>query len=240
MVSPNTIIKLMTVTEMRRAASTIAAVAASIGVYGMAFGALAASMGIEWWLVALLGIFVNAGAAQAVFLTTAADGGLVAAVSSALMVNVRLVLYGAAARQAVSPATWPESLAAAHVASDETIAIAATSAPSIRRRVFWWAGAVFLVVWVVSTASGAVIGTAIDASMWGLDAAFPAVFVVLMASLLSTAMSRAAAVAAAVTTVTVTGVVPAGMPIVCAVAAGVGVAVIVRLLGRERGGRSIR
>ncbi len=209
-------------------ASAIAAVAFAIGAYGFAFGVVAAGVGLSWVAVAAMSIFAYSGGAQAAFVGALAVASPMAALTSGLLINLRLAIYGAMAKQALSDHRPGQQLVAVHLASDETIALTNTAPPGAKSRTYWSSGSAFFVVWVATTTGGALVGDAIaDPNALGLDAAFPAVFLALLAPLLSTRGARAAALTAAAITLATTPLLPGGLPIVAALVGGVAAAGLV-------------
>ncbi len=78
------------------------------------------------------------------------------------------------------------------------------------------AGILLYVLWVSSTAVGTIIGDLLDPEAIGLDAAFPALFLVLLAPYLRSRRALAAALAAAAITLVLIPIAPPGVPIVAA------------------------
>ena len=97
------------------------------------------------------------------------------------------------------PASAPARLGAAHFVIDETTAM--TVAQTDRRNAsgaFWFTGITLWLCWNVGSVAGALLGAVLGApETWGLDAAFPAIFVALLATHMRTAAGRTAALAAA-------------------------------------------
>ena len=73
-------------------------------------------------------------------------------------------------------------------------------------------------LWTLGTLAGALIGSGIDTSALGLDAAAPAIFLVLLWPQLSSERARAVALGTAVVVVGLIPLAPAGLPIIAAAA----------------------
>ena len=74
---------------------------------------------------------------------------------------------------------------------------AAQTEPDAQRAAFWITGISIYIFWNLGTLLGALAGTAIDPTKFGLDAAFPAAFVAMVWPLLRDRRGRAGGGAAA-------------------------------------------
>src|SRR5207253_1743399 len=89
--------------------------------------------------------------------------------------------------------------------------------PDARATAFWATGVAVFVCWNLGTLAGALGGSAIgDPSALGLDAAFPAGFVVLIAPHLRRMEGRVAAALGAAIALVLVPVAPTGLPIIAA------------------------
>lgn len=200
--------------------ATIAGVALAIAGYGVAFGVLARDAGLAAPTVLAMSALAYSGGAQAAFVATLVAATPSAAVTAALLVNLRLALYGAMASRILSTSTTPRRLVGLHLATDETIALSSMAARQDRVWTYWASGLTFFVVWTPSTLAGVAVGDVVtDPAALGLDVAFPAVFVALLYPLLKRRRALIAAVAAALTTAVATPLAPAGLPMLFAIAA---------------------
>ena len=205
----------------------IVGIAAAIGSYGFAFGVVARAGGLGWVAVLAMSVLANAGGAQAAFVASLASGTPTAALASGVLVNLRLGIYGAIASRILVAEPITRRLVGVHLASDETIALAAAAEPDTKTATYWTSGLTFLTVWVASTLAGAIAGGAIgDPEVLGLDAAFPAVFIGLLVPMLDTTTTRIAALTAAATTMAVTQHLGAGLPIIAATGAALAAVVL--------------
>jgi predicted branched-subunit amino acid permease len=97
---------------------------------------------------------------------------------------------------------------------DETTAIvSAETDPTTRRTAFWISGAILYASWNIGTLLGALVGSSINPSDFGLDAAFPVMFTAMIAPHLRTSTGRKAALFGAVAAVALAPFMPIGLPI---------------------------
>jgi 4-azaleucine resistance transporter AzlC len=199
------------------------------GVFGAAFGVLAATAQLSLAKAMAMSLFVFTGASQFAAVSVAAVGGSpVSALGGALLLAARNGIYGLALSDRLRRYRWPLRLVAAQLVIDETTAMAvAQHDPDDSRRAFWVTGVAVFLCWNVGTAAGVMVGTHLaDPSALGLDAAFPAGFVALLAPHLRRAPGRAAAAAGGILALCGLPLLPSGAPILLAalgVLAGVGV-----------------
>jgi predicted branched-subunit amino acid permease len=103
---------------------------------------------------------------------------------------------------------------------DESWALARRSDGRYDRRLLVGGGLVLYVCWVGGTALGALVGDRLgDPERYGLDAAFPALFLALLVPQVTSRRALAAALAGGAIALVLIPVVPAGVPIVAATAA---------------------
>lgn len=192
--------------------------AVATGLYGISFGALAVTAGLDVWQVFALSALMFTGGSQFAFIGVLTGGGsAAAALGAASLLGVRNVVYGMQVNALVRPGTKPF---AAHVTIDESTATAlAQRDPAERRRGFWVTGVGVLVLWNLFSVLGAVLGSSIgDPRTYGLDGAAVAAFLALLWPRLKGREPWALAVLAALATVLVVPWVPAGLPILVAAA----------------------
>lgn len=196
-------------------------VSLAVGVIGVTFGVFADAAGLDLPRIVVMSALVFTGASQFAAVGVVDDGGTGgAAVASALLLGARNVLYGPVVRRAL-PTSALARLGAAHFVIDETTAMAV--AQSDRRNssgAFWFTGITLWLCWNSGTVAGAVLGALIGTpETWGLDAAFPAIFVALLAAHVCTAAGRTAAVAAAAVALSAVPFSASGIPILLSVLA---------------------
>jgi 4-azaleucine resistance transporter AzlC len=199
-----------------RAVAPLALAAAS---FGAAFGVLAetASMGVLAPIVMSATTF--AGAAQFAAASVLDEGGaVVAAVAAAVLLNAR---YGAISL-AVAPdfrGSRPRRFLESQLIVDESWAVAQVGGGRIDRRVLVGAGLVLFPFWVGGTAVGVLFGDVLgDPERFGLDAAFPALFLALLATQLVSRGAVLAALAGGVVAFVLIPVAPPGVPVIAAAA----------------------
>ena len=196
-------------------------VSLAVGVIGVTFGVFADAAGFDLAQIVVMSAFVFTGASQFAAVGVIDDGGSGgAAVGSALLLAVRNALYGPVARRAL-PTMALGRLGSAHFVIDETTAMAA--AQDDRRDAtgaFWLTATTLWLCWNSGSIAGALLGAVLgEPATWGLDAAFPAMFVALLAPHVRTAAGRTAAGVAAAVALGAVPVTASGIPILLAVSA---------------------
>lgn len=216
--------------------TAISRAAAGIGVYaglfGLAFGAVAAAAGLSVLEAVALSAVMFTGASQfALVGILAVAGSPFAALAAALLLGVRNAFYGVPVTGVVRPRGLGRLLTA-HFVIDETTAMAvAQSDRRAGRYAFWVTGISLCSMWNLGTLAGALIGSSIDTSSLGLDAAAPAIFLALLWPQLARGPAPAVAIGAVVVALALVTVTPAGVPIIAAA----GVAIAAGLLPEGRG-----
>jgi predicted branched-subunit amino acid permease len=138
-------------------------------------------------------------------------------VASGLLLAARNGVYGLALAPMLQGPLGRRMLAAQLVIDETTAMATAQPDPAEQRRAFWLSGLAIFVLWNLGTLFGAISGGAIgDPAALGLDAAFPAGFVVLIGPHLRTTRGRQAALLAAVIVLVTTPFLRPGMPILAA------------------------
>lgn len=205
-------------------------VGVATGAYGVSFGALATTSGLDVWQACALSFLVFTGASQFAFVGVIAAGGapLTGAVTSVLL-GSRNLFYGITLAPTLRLRGW-RRLLASHVVIDESTAMSlGQSAEEDARLAFRLTGATVFVLWNAMTLVGAVAGTAIgDPRTFGLDAAVGGAFLALLWPRLTALPQRVVAIVGAAVA---TGLVPltaAGLPIILGGAAAVLVGMALR------------
>lgn len=202
---------------------------AAVGLFGVTFGVLATTAGLSVAQACAMSLLVFTGASQfAAVGVVGAGGSPASALASALLLASRNGIYGLALHRQLRGRLL-RRLGAAHLVIDESTAMAlGQTDPVDGERAFWVAGLSVFVFWNLGTLAGAMGGTALgDPETWGLDAAFPAGFIVLAAPHVRSVDGRVAAIAGAVIALVAVPLLPAGAPIVVA-SLGAGVALGLR------------
>lgn len=189
--------------------------AAAVGVFAVSFGVLAEATGLPWQMACAMSLLVFGGGSQfAAVGVIAAGGSPVAAVAAGLLLNCRYLPFGLALAPALRGGLARRILAAQLVIDESSALALAQDDPRVRERLFWFAGAAVFVLWNAGTAIGAFAGQALgDPRALGLDAAFPAGFLVLLGPLVRRSAAKRAAAAGALIAVALVPVAPPGVPI---------------------------
>jgi 4-azaleucine resistance transporter AzlC len=197
-----------------RAAAGIAVYA---GVFGTTFGAVAAAAGLNVPDIMLLSVVMFTGASQFAFVgVVAAGGSLPAAVLAALLLGIRNAFYGVPVTAVVRPRGLSRFWTA-HFVIDETagMTVAQSTRPAARYA-FWVTGRLLFVCWVAGSLVGALAGSHINSSQFGLDAAAPAIFLALLWPQLTRAGIPAVASVGALIAFALIPITPPGIPVVAA------------------------
>ena len=225
----------------RRSAWTAAApVVGAVTVFGVSYGVLAAAAGLPAWLAVLMSMLVFAGSSQFATVAILGSGGAAAAaVLSGSLLNSRYLATGAVAARVLGGPRWQRFLLAQLVV-DESFALAVGAGTPERpdRRMLVGSGVALWVGWCGGSALGSVLGPVVgDPTTFGLDAAFPALFIGLLWPLLRRAEGRRAALAGGVTAAILLVLASSGLALVGAAVAGLAAAggTTPRHFARDRG-----
>jgi predicted branched-subunit amino acid permease len=104
-------------------------------------------------------------------------------------------------------------LGAQWVIDETTAVVSAETDPAKKRTAFWISGAILYASWNIGTLLGALVGSSINPSDFGLDAAFPVMFIAMLAPHLRTTNGKKAALFGAVIAVALAPFMPIGLPI---------------------------
>jgi len=195
----------------------VAPLAVAAGSFGAAFGVLAQAAGMGVLAPIVMSATTFGGAAQFAAASVLDEGGsVVAAVAAAVLLNAR---YGAIGI-AVAPAfqgSWLRRLVESQLIVDESWAVAQIGQGRIDRRVLVGAGLVLFPFWVGGTTLGVLFGDVLgDPERFGLDAAFPALFLALLATQLVNRRTVIAAAAGGLIAFVLIPVAPPGVPVIAA------------------------
>ena len=161
-----------------------APMAVSVAVYGVVFGVLARQVGMSLLETVLMNVIVFAGAAQLAALDSwVYPLPIVTLVITVLLVNMRLIMLGAALRPWMQDLPNRMVYPTLHMLSDEAWAVAMTRYREGERDAGVVLGcnlAIFL-AWNVSVVTGYLLGSQVgDPAALGLDFAFTAVFAAML------------------------------------------------------------
>lgn len=174
--------------EFLSGAKEITPLAAGAGIYGLAFGLLAAQASMSGLQVGVMGTIVFAGASQIVAVERIVAGaGAMMAIIAGIALNLRLFLITASIRDIFTGRPFWQIVLGAHASTDENWALMLAQRASGRDVGYWYlvgGGATLIVVWVTATASGALFAAAIpEPKAIGMDFAFTAAFIAIARSL---------------------------------------------------------
>jgi 4-azaleucine resistance transporter AzlC len=190
------------------------------GLYGISFGALATTAGLDVWQTQVLSLLMFSGGSQFAFIGVLAAGGpaaVGAAVVSAWLLGVRNGFYAVTMNPILRLTGW-KRVVGAQLTIDESTGVA-TSQESLpdQRKGFWITGISVFIFWNLLTLLGALLGDALgDPKVWGLDAAAAAAFLGLLWPRLKERQSLAVAALAFLVAVVSTPSLPAGVPVMLA------------------------
>ena len=190
----------------------------SVFVYGTVFGGLAVQKGLTAAQVIGMSLLVFAGASQFVAVPMLEAGApAVAIVVTTYVVNMRHYLMAATLAPAFRgyPRRWLALIA--HVINDESFAVTVARSRPPDARVYLGSAAAISGAFVLGVAVGVVLGGLVERpERYGLDFAFPAVFLALVAVQLRRRADWLVAIAAAVLAVALALVLPGNWHIVVA------------------------
>jgi 4-azaleucine resistance transporter AzlC len=151
---------------------------------GFVFGAVAAGNGLSPTETLLMSALVFAGGSQFIAMDLWTHPASWAALGfAALLVNLRHILMGASLERSLQQFRPLQKLPALLVMADENWAIAEARARRIVLTPAFYLGLSlpFYLGWIAASVAGALFGALIgDVAVYGLDFAFPAVFIVLL------------------------------------------------------------
>jgi predicted branched-subunit amino acid permease len=207
-------------------------VGVATGAYGVSFGAVSVTSGLDVLQTCALSLLVFTGASQFAMVGVIASGGSpFAGALSALLLGTRNTLYGLRLAPLLA---WRgrRRTAAAHLLIDESTAMAVARTSTADARLgFLVTGGTIFVLWNLATLAGAVAGEAIgDPRDYGLDAAVGAAFLALLWPRLDRPLHRWVLVLSAAVALGAVPVTTAGVPVLVAA----GVAVLAGLLTSRR------
>jgi 4-azaleucine resistance transporter AzlC len=187
--------------------------------FGLAFGVLAESAGMNTLSVFVFSATTFAGSAQFAAATVLENGGTaLAAIVAAVLLNARYAPMSVAVAGLFHGPAW-RRLTEAQLIVDESWALSGRDG-RFKRNILLGAGLLLYVLWVASTAAGTAVGDAVgDPETYGLDAAFAALFLGLAYPYLRTRRALAGALVSAAITLAFLPWAPAGTPLLAASAA---------------------
>ncbi|KAA1398115.1 AzlC family ABC transporter permease [Aeromicrobium ginsengisoli] len=202
------------------------------GAYGVSFGAISTTSGLDVLQTCVLSLLVFTGASQFAFIGIIASGGNpVTGALTAVLLGSRNLFYGVSLAQKLD-LNGPQRLGSAHFVIDESTAMAVTRETTRQTRLgFYWTGISIFFLWNLMTYVGAVAGEKIgDPQTYGLDAAVGAAFLGLLWPRLTSWHARLVAVFGAAVALGLVPITAAGLPIIL----GGGAAVVLGMLWRPK------
>ena len=202
---------------VRQVVSASVALGLAVGVYAISFGVISVAAGASVLQTCALSLLVFTGASQFSAVSVIGAGGTpAAAFGGAAILAARNAVYGLAMSPYIGGGIGTR-LVAAQLTIDESTAMAVAQHDLRHRRIaFWVTGGSVYVFWNSCTLVGALLGSAVDPKVWGLDAAFPAAFVAVLWPLLHRRRSLVAAAVGAAVCLVLIPFTPVGVPILCA------------------------
>ena len=206
--------------QARRFVNASLVIGVAFVIFGMSFGVLAVSAGASVLQACAMSLLVFTGASQMSAVSVLASGGTAAsAFGGAVLLAGRNAVYGLALAPVIRRSPLPARLLGAQWVIDETTAlVSAETDDDVRRTAFWVSAPILYASWNLGTLVGAVIRSNIDPKDFGLDAAFPVMFMAMLAPHLRTTAGRRAAVFGAVVAVGLAPFMPIGLPILVSAA----------------------
>lgn len=210
--------------DLRRATVSMSlGVAGAVALYGVSFGALSVTAGLDVWQTQVLSLLMFSGGSQFALIGLVAAGAPGAtAVLAAGLLGIRNGLYSLRTAPIVGRGFWKRLIAGQWTIDESTAVALAQPTPALSRLGFWVTGAGIYVGWNAMTLVGALLGDQLgDVRSYGLDAAAAAAFLgLLWPRIQSREPVVTAGVAAVVTAVTIPTL-PIGIPVVIAAVVGV-------------------
>jgi len=209
--------------SVREILLTAAPIALAVFVFAVSFGVLAITARIPGWAAVLMSALVFAGSAQFAALgVLTAGGGVVTAMLTGGMLNLRYIATGIAVARSLPGGPLRRALLGQLVV-DESYAMAAGARERGRpdRRTLLITGASLYAVWVLGTLVGTLLGPVLgDPRRLGLDAAFPALFTALLWPMLSARHAVRCAIGGALVALALAPFTPPGVPLAGAAVVG--------------------
>jgi 4-azaleucine resistance transporter AzlC len=203
--------------RVRDGVRAILPLAMAVPAFGLSFGVLATAAGMGKLSPIIMSATTFAGSAQfAAASVLDADGTVAAAIVAAILLNARYAPMSIAVAPGFSGPWW-RRLLESQLIVDESWALAARGGGRFDVPVLIGAGLVLYPVWVLSTTLGVLAGDLVgDPARFGLDAAFPALFLALLVPMIRTRRALAAALLGGAIALALIPVAAPGVPIIAA------------------------
>jgi predicted branched-subunit amino acid permease len=203
------------------------AVSVATGAYGISFGAIAVTSGLNVWQACASSLLIFTGASQYALVGVVGAGGApMSGALTGLLLGTRNTLYGLRLAPLLG-FRGVRRFAGAHLLIDESTAMAINrETPEAARVGFVSTGVGIFLLWNLATLLGALAGDHLgDPRRYGLDAAVGGAFLALLWPRLADIHHRAVALLAAALALSLVSVTPAGIPVLATsvVAFGMGI-----------------
>jgi branched chain amino acid efflux pump len=204
-------------TNYRAGARVVAPLAVAAGSFGAAFGILAEGAGMGVLAPIVMSATTFAGAAQFAAASVLDEGGtVIAAVAAAVLLNARYLVISLSVAPSFRGSRVRRFLESQLIV-DESWAVAQVGGGRVDRRLLVGAGLTLFPFWVAGTALGVLGGEALgDPERFGLDAAFPALFLALLATQVVNRRTLAAAIGGGLVALVLLPLTPPGVPVIAA------------------------
>jgi 4-azaleucine resistance transporter AzlC len=201
----------------RAGARVVAPLAVAAGSFGAAFGILAEGAGMGVLAPIVMSATTFAGAAQFAAASVLDEGGtVIAAVAAAVLLNARYLVISLSVAPSFRGSRVRRFLESQLIV-DESWAVAQVGGGRVDRRLLVGAGLTLFPFWVAGTALGVLGGEALgDPERFGLDAAFPALFLALLATQVVNRRTLAAAIGGGLVALVLLPLTPPGVPVIAA------------------------
>ena len=207
-------------TTYRQGARRLAPFGAAAAAFAASFAVLSHEAGFGAVAAIVMSATTFAGSAQLGAVSVLeTGGGVAAAVAAAVLLNARYAPISVTVGEQFHGSTL-RRLLEAQLIVDESWALSRRPDGRYDRRLLVGGGVLLYCCWIGGTALGTLVGDRLgDPETYGLDAAFPALFLALLVSQTRTRPAFAAAIAGSAIALVLIPFTPAGVPIVAATAA---------------------
>jgi 4-azaleucine resistance transporter AzlC len=209
-----------TESRYRDGARRIAPIGAAAAAFAASFAVLSHEAGFGSFAAIVMSATTFAGSAQLGAVSVLeTGGGVAAAVVAAVLLNARYAPISVTVGDQFHGSPL-RRLLEAQLIVDESWALSRGPGGRYDRRLLIGGGLVLYCCWVGGTALGTLVGDRLgDPETYGLDAAFPALFLALLIPQVRTRQALAAAIAGAMIALILVPFAPAGVPIIAATGA---------------------
>ena len=210
--------------ERRELRSKALSIAVALIPFGLAFGISCADAGLTVWHAIGFSSLVFTGGGQFAAVGVLRDGGApISAIASALLLGLRSLAYGVVMTPYLTGPRWKRAFDS-QLMIDESVAIGtAAKSPGLVRYGYRFGGLSVFVIWNISTAVGALIGSNAGdlIEKFGIDAAIPASFLALVWPRLGDREQLSIAALGAIIAMVLIPIAPPGIPILASALASV-------------------